>query len=167
MKKLISMILLCLMISAFFAGCGKQAIDQGPSTQGVAIGNPWSDWDSLEEAEEAVGFSLGLPVVVGQYEAVVFRTMSKELLEIIYRYEDFEICVRKLAGEGQDISGDYTEYETCTETEYRGATVISYQNSGNPATRQTISFQGYSWSLVAPNGYWENSNQDFLNGILK
>ena len=162
MKKVISIILLCMMISAFFAGCAEE-----PS-QMVAIGNPWSDWDSMEEAESAVGFSFGLPnVIADSYEAVSFRTMNNELLEITYSYGEFEVCVRKQAGEGQDISGDYTEYETCTETNCNGVTVTSYQNSGNPATRLVLSDEGYSWSLVAPNGYRDDSNQDFLNAILQ
>ena len=162
MKKIISIILLCMMISAFFAGCAEE-----PS-QMVAIGNPWSDWDSMEEAESAVGFSFGLPnVIADSYEAVSFRTMNNELLEITYSYGEFEVCVRKQAGEGQDISGDYTEYETCTETNCNGVTVTSYQNSGNPATRLVLSDEGYSWSLVAPNGYRNDSNQDFLIEILQ
>ena len=160
MKKIISMILFCMMLSVILAGCAKQP------AQPVTMGNPWSDWESLEEAEAAVGFSLGLPVVISQYEAVSFRTMSGELLEVIYRYEESEICVRKQAGEGQDISGDYSEYEIRTETKFDGGTMTSYQTFDTPAVRHLINYQGYSWSLVASNGYWENSSQDFLNEIL-
>ena len=92
--------------------------------------------------------------------------MNKELLEVVYRDENFEVCVRKQAGEGQDISGDYNEYETRTEANRNGGTVITYQNADNSAMRQVISYHGYSWSLVAPNGYWGDSNADFVNGIL-
>ena len=167
MKKWISLFLLCFIISIFFAGCGDQAEPQQQASQSVMIANPWSDWDSLKEAESAVGFSLGLPeVIAGSFEAVTFRTMNQELLEVIYRDEDFEVRIRKQAGEGQDISGDYNEYETRTEASRNGGTITTYHNSDNNAMRQVISVHGYSWSLVAPNGYWGDSNQAFVNEIL-
>ena len=166
MKKIMMGFVLSFMIFAIFAGCGKQTIAQ--TSQPLTIANPWSDWDSMNEAEAAVGFSFGLPeVIADSYEAVTFRTMNKELIEVIYRDENFEVCVRKQAGEGQDISGDYNEYEICSETNRNGGTITTYGNSNNDAMRQVISYNGYSWSLVAPNGYWGDSNQDFVRKILE
>ena len=161
MKKVIPVLLLCL---AFLIGYGHQEANQAPVAQ---IGNPWTEWSSMEEAETAVGFAFGLPeVVADRFEAVEMRTMNNVLIEVIYRYEDFEVCVRKQAGEGQDISGDYNEYETSAETSYNGAAIITYQNSNDPALRQQISYQGYSWSLVALNGYGEVSDLVFAQEIL-
>ena len=166
MKKAVSIILLCLMICSIYVGCGNQIPEQ--TSQTTAIGNPWTDWDSLEEAESAVGFSFGLPeVIADSYQAVSIRTLNNELIEVTYRDESFEVCVRKQAGEGQDISGDYNEYEICSETNRNGGTITTYGNSNNDAMRQVISYNGYSWSLVAPNGYWGDSNQDFVRKILE
>ena len=160
------MFLLCLLIFTIFPGCEDQAAEQAPESQQVASGNPWSDWDSIEEAENAVGFSFGLPeVIAGSYHAVCFRTMNNELLEVVYRDGDFEVCVRKRKSEGQDISGDYNKYEICTETNHNGGTMIHYHNSDNHAVKQLISYKGYSWSLVALNGYWGDSNWDFMSKI--
>ena len=169
MKKNTSIILLCCTISAIFAGCGNQAVAQEQISQTTAIGNPWSDWDSIEEAESVIGFSFGLPeVIADSYNAVSIRTLNNELIEVKYSYEDFEICIRKQKGEGQDISGDYNSYETCTETsDTSGAVIINHQNSSSSAMKQLISYDGYSWSLVASNGFWEDSNGDFLNKILE
>ena len=168
MKKNASIILLCCFISAVFAGCGNQAAVQEPVSQTTALGNPWSDWDSIEEAESAVGFSFGLPeVIADSYNAVTIRTLNNELIEVVYRDEDFEVCVRKQKGEGQAISGDYNVYETCTETNHNGGTITNYHNSNNNAGKQLISYEGYSWSLVAPNGCWGDSNQDFVSKILE
>ena len=84
--------LYCLLgISAIYAGCGKQVPEQ--TSQTTAIGNPWTDWDSLEEAESAVGFSFGLPeVIADSYQAVSIRTLNNELIEVTYRDESFEVC---------------------------------------------------------------------------
>ena len=167
MKRTISILLLCCIISVIFTGCGNQTVTQEQTSQKTAIGNPWSDWDSIEEAESVVGFSFGLPeMIADSYHAVSIRTLNKELIEVVYRDEDFEVCVRKQNGEGQDISGDYNQYETCTETSLNGGTITTYRNADDAAAKQLISYKGYSWSLVAPNGYWGDSNEDFVSNIL-
>ena len=166
MKKDVSVLLVCLLLSALCVGCGNQKAEPTQTTTTTAIGNPWSDWDSLEDAESAVGFSFGLPdVIADRYHAVSFRTLNGELIQVVYSDEDSEICVRKQAGNVQDISGDYNEYETCTEEDHTGGTITTYRNSDNNAVKQIISYNGYSWSLVAPNGFWGDSNQDFVNMI--
>lgn len=168
MKKTVSVILLCLIVFYVCAGCGKQRVEQEETLPMAAIGNPWSDWDSMEEAEAAIGFSFGLPeVIAGSYTAVSIRTMNSELIQVVYRDESSEVCVRKQKGEGQDISGDYNKYETCTEEDRNGAAIMSYRNSGNNAVKQLISCNGYSWSLVALDGFWGDSNGDFVNKILE
>ena len=165
-KKAFGSVLICLISIAVCVGCGKQAAEQEPTSQTVAIGNPWSDWDSMEEAESVTGFSFGLPeVIADSYTAIRIRTLNSELIEVVYRDESFEVCVRKQKGEGQDISGDYNEYETCTETNYHGGTITDYRNSNNDAAKQLISYNGYSWSLVAPNGYRGDSDWDFVSKI--
>ena len=154
------------MVFMFLAGCGNTAAEQETITQTTAIANPWSDWDSVEEAEAAVGFSFGLPdVIADHFTATVFRTMNDELIEIIYRDQDAEICVRKKAGEEQDLSGDYNQYEICTVKAFDGGTVAYYSNSGNNAVKLLVSYKGYSWSLVATDGWGEDSNWDLVKEI--
>ena len=167
-KHVIGFILLSLLLFAVCVGCGKQMAEQEQTSQSVAIGNPWSDWDSIEEAESAIGFSFGLPEIIAEsYTAVSIRTLGNELIEVVYRDESFEVCVRKQNGEGQDISGDYNKYETCTEKNYSGATVTNFHNTSNDAVKQLISYNGYSWSLVAPNGFRGDSNLEFVSKILQ
>ena len=168
MKKFNSIMFLCVMISMVLVGCGKQNTAQETISQSTAIANPWSDWDSVEEAEAAAGFAFGLSeVIADNFTAAVYRTMNDELMEVVYRHKDSEICVRKKAGEGQDISGDYNQYDTCTEEVIDNGTVVSYRNSGNNAVKLLVSYQGYSWSLVAPNGYGEDSDWDFVREITE
>ena len=151
MKKTISGILVCLLVCAIFVGCKKQ-----PTAQYVGMANPWTDWSSLDEAEAAVGFSFGLPeVIADSYTAANFRTMNKELLEIIYRDADSQICIRKQKGEDQDISGDYNEYDTCTEENIGSCKIIRYRDSQSGAVKQLISYAGYSWSLVTTDCSWD------------
>ena len=165
MKKFIA-ILFCLVFPVLFAGCGTTKAEEETVSQTAQIGNPWSTWTSAAEAEQAVGFSFGLPdVIADTYAAEAYRTMNNELLEAIYRDGDSEIRVRKQAGEGQDISGDYNTYEFCDEQNTNGGTVTSWHNSGDNAVKQIVSYQGYSWSFVASDGWWGEENQNFLNCV--
>ena len=165
MKKKITYILICFALVLAVSGCGKEKEKATPSAQ---IGNPWKQWTSITEVENATGFSFELPEIVGEkFVADTFRTMNVELIEVIYHFEDYEVCVRKRQGEGQDISGDYNTYEICTDENHKDITVTRYHNSGSSATRLTFSYQGFSWSLVAPNGFGTDSHEVFLNEILK
>ena len=58
--------------------------------------------------------------------------------------------------------GDYTQYETSTETQSDGAAVTLYCNSDGAAVKQLISCKGYSWSLVASN----ELSEAFASAIL-
>ena len=168
MKKFVLILLLCFVASNILIGCGKRTSEPAPISQSVAIGNPWSNWTSIEEAENAVGFSFGLPeVIANNFTASAFRTMNNELLEVIYRDEEYEIRVRKQTGEDQDISGDYNQYDMCTEKTIDGGKITYYHNSGNSAVKQLISYSGYSWSLVALNGYGDNLDWDFAGEVIQ
>lgn len=165
MKRIVT-IIICLTVLLGLIGCGAPTAEKPEETHTVRIANPWSSWSSVAEAEAAVGFSFGLPDVIAEcYHAESFRTMNGELMEVVYRCGDFTVCVRKQKGEGQDISGDYNIYETCTETNCDSGRIITYRNSNNSAVKQIISYQGYSWSLVADYGYWEDSNETFIHEI--
>ena len=160
-----AIILLCFAVPFLIIGCETQK-----ESQMVQIGNPWSEWNSIGEAEAATRFSFGLPNSIADcYTASEFRTMNNEMIEVIYTDPDgkSEVCVRKQKGEGQDISGDYNEYQGCSEKNYHGGNVTVYNNSLNSSVKVLVSYQGYSWSLVAPNGFLGESDQDFLNLLCK
>ena len=168
MKKLMIM-LVCVGVMVMFAGCGTGAEEQEQAQgngSGVMIANPWSDWGSIAEAETATGFSFGLPETVDEYMADEFSTMNGELIQVVYHSGDSEICIRKQAGEGQDISGDYNVYANSEESQQNGGTVTVDSNEAGKVVRQIISHKGYSWSVVASDGIPAELAQEFLNLIL-
>lgn len=167
MKRMVSGIFLCMTAAVLLIGCCIPKSQEHKTEQTTAIANPWSDWDTMEDAEAEVGFDFGLPETIADtYQACGFRTMNKELMEVIYRDEDREVRVRKCSGEGQDISGDYNTYDVCTEENIGGGSVATYQNSGSNALKQVISCNGFSWSVTAPEGFAGDDNHDFVNLIL-
>ena len=134
MKKAI-LILLCLLL----AGCAST--EQSPETTAetapiLQLANPWKDFPSLEEAEAACGLDFPLEdVVVDSYKAESYRVMNGQLMEVAYRDNTFEVTVRMQAGEKQDISGVYEEFENITtfETDTHTITNKKNQRRRNPA----------------------------------
>ena len=157
--------MLILMVCLLLAGCGSTA--QIPETTEetapmLQMGNPWKDYPSLEEAEAACGLDFPLEdVVAGSYKAESYRVMNRELLEVTYRDDSFEVTVRMKAGENDDISGVYEEFEKITTYEMDTHTIIN-KKIKDGGILQLISKDGCSYSFHAPNHYWGDSNADFL-----
>ena len=157
--------MLILMICLLLAGCSSTA--QVPETTEetapmLQMGNPWKDYASLEEAEAACGLDFPLEdVVADSYQAETYRVMNGELLEVTYRDDTFEVTVRMQAGEGQDLSGVYEEFENITTFETEAHTIIN-KKIKDGGILQLISKDGCSYSFYAPNHYWGDSNADFL-----
>ena len=161
MKKAMLILMVCLLLT----GCGsttkspESTADTAPIQQ---LGNPWKDYTSLEEAEAACGLDFPLEnVVANSYKAESYRVLNGELLEVTYRDDSFEVTVRMQAGEDQDISGVYEEFENITTFETDTHTIVN-KKIKDGGILQLISKDGYSYSFYAPNHYWGDSNADFL-----
>ena len=146
-----------------------------PENNEAGMANPWSDVDSAEAAAEGAGLDTFMvpdgeaEISLGEVKVTQYRCM-KGMAEAVVEFPAVEMTIRKGDKSGEmaegDISGDYNEYEKCEQTEQNGAVISVSYNSGDNACRTLVSDQGYSWSLAAPNGYWGDSAQDFLNLIL-
>ena len=76
----------------------------------IGMPNPYTDHDTLKEAEEDAGFKIQIPDEIRGVKAAAFRNMGTELLEVIYYDGENEVArVRKGTG-AKDISGDYVIY---------------------------------------------------------
>ncbi len=93
----------------------------GAGNSSLMMANPFIDVKTLEEAEEAAGFTLELPETVQPYDTVLYRAMQGKMIEVIFLNKEDEegYRIRKGKDMGDDISGDYTEYpaEETLETE--------------------------------------------------
>ncbi len=88
---------------------GKQ--ENGQESEGLAgMPNPFTDNDTLEEAEKNAGFSIQVPDKISGVSATAFRNLDQELLEVIYYNGDQEVARIRKGTTRDDISGDYTKY---------------------------------------------------------
>ncbi len=165
MKKIVFIMLLCAL---FLVGCGANSEPvqtSAPAEPQTQIGNPWKSYDSMVEAQQICGFDFPMPETVGEYVAESFRVMNAQLLEVIYRAGEDKVIVRMAAGEGQDISGVYTDPVHTETIVNNGASVTVKQLDAG--FLHLISMGGYSYSLYAPNGYRTDADLDFISNICK
>ena len=75
----------------------------------IGMPSPFIDYDTLEEAEKAVGFEINVPESIDGYSEKLISVMDGKMIQIVFVEGDKQICIRKEKG-NDDISGDYTKY---------------------------------------------------------
>jgi len=185
MKKILALAL-CAALFLTAVGCGtaseendvnteapvenEQTDTEAPVIGTSGIANPWSDFDTLAEAEAKVGFSLGLSeTIADSYTATVFRAMKTSMLEVRYSKGENEVTVRKTATEAEDISGVYA-FEARTVEDVNGVSVTYCRETESESyecpMKVLLNCGGYSWSIYAPNGFAEGECAAFVTAVL-
>ena len=139
-------LLLCAVMAFSAAACAdtKEAPEETQLTEaeetqaeqpvlgGMQIANPFTDCETMEEAEKLSGFPMTQPEMLPDWaqEEPVIRAEENGMTELIYRgAEQQELRVRKAAG-SEDISGDYDTYEEVTELAAGELTLTVRSNAG-------------------------------------
>lgn len=168
MKK-ITLWILETMMALSLAACGKSSV----SSQ---MPNPFTDHSSMEEAEQAAGFSLTVPDKIDNFSDRIIRTLKNEdgtsMIEVIYCNEqdqsstkEDEIRIRKENGT-DDISGDYTDYAESSVITVHEVPVSVKGDNGNIrlATWHSGDYS-YSVGFYSENGISSEELEDFLSTI--
>ena len=96
------------------------------------IANPWTEAESVEAAEETLGYGIEVPETVAEAEQTAVRVMNSEdgstMLEIVYG--ENETVIRKAPG-ADDISGDYNTYDSTEEVTVGELTVTEKGDGEN------------------------------------
>ena len=115
---------------------------EGTSSAGLA--NPWTEYSSMEDAEQAAGFGFELPDSLGGYEFDTARVMNKEIIQADFADGDSTLTLRKGITEG-DISGDYNTYKNRYRGTIGGVTVHIRAN-GEEFSTAVWEKDGYKYS---------------------
>ena len=149
MKRLFAVIMMLLTILPL-AACGNKTDD---STEPDIIGmpNPFTDFDTLAEAEKQTGFYITLPDAIGRSDKRIYRAMNDEMLEVIYvNGEDETGRIRKARG-SEDISGDYNDYAE-TETVSVGGIDVLLKGDAGLVKLAVWTNDGYAYSVSSEAG---------------
>lgn len=112
----------------------------------IGMPNPFTDHDSLKEAEKDAGFEIQIPDEIRGAKAVEFRNLGTKMLEVIYYDGDTEVArVRKGIGT-DDISGDYNEYEA-EETVDAADTQVTLKGSADGYALAVWNADGYAYAV--------------------
>ena len=91
---------------------GQKSAASADAPMSMQIANPWSEFDTLEEAESDAGIEIELPESYQGFNHRIYRSMHRQMIEVIYQDADGRegFRIRKSRDFG-DISGDYTRYD--------------------------------------------------------
>lgn len=108
-------------------GIGSVFAAESPETpvisaqEGEQIPNPWKEYTSVKDAENAVGFSVKLPKKISGYTKDMIQAVDGLVLQVFYKNGDKEVLIRKaLVSQGKDISGDYNVYDVTKKVSVKG-----------------------------------------------
>jgi len=117
---------------------------------GDTIVSPITEYDTLEQAEQAVGYTLTLPDAPEAYDHMSVTVIDGELLEVRY-YNDDETdlgyTIRKAPNIG-DISGDYNDYAN-TQTLKINECEVTLKGNDDTWSLATWSSGNYSCAVMA------------------
>ena len=113
----------------------------------IGMPNPFVDYDTLEEAEKAVGFEINVPESIDGYSEKLISVMDGKMIQVVFAEGDKQICIRKEKG-NDDISGDYTKYAEKKITDVDGVTITLKGGNGKYGNA-TWTADGYSYSIGA------------------
>ena len=127
-----------------------------PTQENAETPNPVVGYQTLENAEKAVGFGIEYK---GIDKVINYATIGDEILEISFKGG----YLRKAKGT-DDISGDYNEYATVTKVNVNGKTVALKGN--DKLFRLAVwTDDGYSYCLGFDEGTTETEITNLINSI--
>jgi hypothetical protein len=154
--------LLCL---ATMAGCGMNPKEEVTEPAGqLQLGNPWKSYDTLVDAEMACNLTFPVPDnVPSDYTAESYRVMTGTLLEVTYKKGETEITVRMKAGNDEDISGVYENFQHTETTEQNGAAIT--RKEATDCLVYLIHLNNHSISIYAASMAADDACREILSYI--
>ena len=143
------------------AACGSTDSDDSDI---IGMPNPFTDFDTLAEAEAQTGFDITLPDAIGSSNNKIYRAMNDEMLEVIYmKGVDETGRIRKARG-SEDISGDYNEYVE-TETVSVGDLDVLFKGDAGLVKLAVWTNDGYAYSVSAEAGLTADEMTELVSAV--
>ena len=133
----------------------------------MQIANPWSEFDSLEEAEADALLQIKLPESYQNFDHRIYRSMHGEMLEIIYQNADGQegFRIRKSHDVG-DISGDYTSYAQ-EKTLTSGGRSVTIRGNGDTISVATWSNHSLNLSYAICVAEDQHFTEDDIRSLVE
>ena len=136
---------------------GNMPADAGnsaASSDSIQIPNPWVQFETLEEAAQAVGFELTVSDAIDGYNDKTIQALtdgSEKIIEVRYENQTGDqVCIRKAPGR-DDISGVYTDYSE-ERTVSAGEAEVTLKGNDGTVFLATWCAGGYTFSIYTDGG---------------
>ena len=162
MKKLLTIALSALLVLSF-AACAKQPVKTEEPSENVQIANPFTNYETLKEAETAAGFTFDVPDAIANSGISAYRVMTADegsMIEI--RYEN-GADLRKAPGDA-DISGDFETYAQ-QQTVTVGDHEALLKGKDDVVYLATWSADGYTYAASSEEGLTAETMSDLIASI--
>lgn len=133
----------------------------------IQMANPWSEFDSLEEAEADADVEIALPESYQRFDHRIYRAMRGEMLEVIYQDADGQegFRIRKSHDVG-DISGDYTSYAQ-EKTLTSGGRSVTIRGNGDTISVATWSNHSLNLSYAICVAEDQHFTEDDIRSLVE
>lgn len=133
-------------------------------TGGLAIVNPWSDCESIEEAEEIVGFTFESIKLAEINSISVMLAEGMNIIQASFYDGDNKVTIRKSNAIG-DISGDYRTFENVIK-ESREDSEMIYSGNGETFGLVTWVRDIFSYSISCENEVSRDILDSYVNVVF-
>jgi hypothetical protein len=166
------LITLILVSLAAFSLSGCSGNIQQPSTQPTQpnststkpeVPNPMSEWASLSEIQEAIGFTFdSLPENATD---VKYYTIADNLAQADLTSNGVKYTVRKGASSITNVSGVYTSFKSSETKPNAAGAIVLYQTNLDGTGLATWAAGNYLYSVYCESGYDFNAMESIVNGV--
>ncbi len=179
MKKATKNLILITMAAVLLfaaAACGSRkentSGDMPENEENISVANPFTDFASLAEAEEAAGFTIALPEVP-EADRTVYRAAKGQMLEVIFcKGEEHLLTLRKAAGI-KPVDGDFNSYEKEVIVQFNHMPEVSAAReklSGGKVRNITWTLMEgsntYSYAVLSNPGLEEKDAEEMLTKVI-
>lgn len=165
MKKLI-VLGVCAAMAFSMAACANQKEPSSttePSSQ-MQLPNPFTSCETMADAEKIAGFTLTMPEHAPDWAAeTTIRATRSGMIEVVHLGNGSEMRIRKAAG-NEDISGDYSAYQTSNEISV-GDTNVQVKGNEEKIYLATWSNGTYSYSISVNSGLVQEEITSLISSI--
>jgi len=177
MKKMLVFTLAAALVLTL-AACGEKAPASEPSgpspvpeslqvseQESNQIPDPFSECESLEEAKALAGFEFAVFEAPEECDRRVIRVLKgQQMTEVIdYDGEDEIFRIRKAKG-SDEISGDYTPYETENRAEV-GEISVTMKGSGELIYVAVWTQGDYTYSVSSESGVSQETMRELVQSV--
>ena len=155
---------MCAVMALSLAAFGNEK-PTNSNDGGDRLPNPFTEYQTLEEAEKEAKFTLNLPQSIAGYSDSVYRLDKEDgLLEVVFENGEESITFRKASGDG-DISGNYNNFSEKNEVELDG-TVITMKGADDKVNVAVWSKDGYAYSIDCTTAVEKITMTDFVKTVM-